>query len=402
MSFVKKSIKSIWKPDTVFSIMASYKKYVEENGKAGATNAIIGSLCDEEGKLVTYKSVFESERSFPDTVRAAYPAGLKGNPEYIEAMKNWVLDGNSNLYSDGIATVGGTGAVFVALDLCLEANEAVLLPEIAWGSYQLMANEFNFDVVNYDVYDIDDMLNKAESIANKQGKLVLVINSPCQNPCGQSLNTDEWKKIVNKLNEIAKKAEVVLVNDIAYIDYAREPKEARKYIQTFDELNENVLVLICASTSKSFSYYGQRLGELIILNKNEKTVEEVEKAAELKVRCTWSTCSNIAMSNVAQVINSYQNEYVDEKKAYIDILYKRAEAFVNEAKEVGLDIYDFKEGFFVTLKFTDENKRDEAHQKLLDNHIYTVKTVKGIRVAICSMPVKEIEGLAKRIKAVIA
>lgn len=401
MSFIKESKKSVWKPDSVFSIMANYKKYTDEFGSAFATNAIIGSLKDEDENLVALETVFKAEANIPSRVKAAYPAGLKGNPEFIEQMKNWILNGNYNYAADGVATVGGSGAVFVGLDMCLDYGQSVLLPEVAWGSYKMMAEEFGFDIVKYDIYDIESMLKKAQDIAKKQGKVLIAINSPCHNPCGKSYTIAEWQKIVDKLNEISEYAEVILLNDVAYIDYAFDPIKAREYIKLFNELNEKVLVLIAASCSKSFTYYGHRLGTLLILNKNEKIVEEVEKGAELKVRCTWSTCNNTAMLSVGDVLKNHKDEYINEKAPYVEMIKKRSSLFMKEADDCHLEYYPYDEGFFVTLKVEDEDLNTKFHEALLNNHIYTVKTVKGIRIAICSMSLKSIEGLAYKIKEVL-
>lgn len=401
MSFIKESKKSIWKPDSVFSIMANYKKYTDEFGKAAATNAIIGSLKDEDENLVSLNTVYDVENKIPNSVKAAYPAGLKGNPEFIEQMKNWILNNNYNYYADALATVGGSGAVFVGLDMCLEYGQSVLLPEIAWGSYKMMADEFGFNIVNYDIYDIDSMLLKAEIIAKSQGKVLIAINSPCHNPCGKSYTLDEWKKIVTKLNEMSEYSEVILLNDVAYIDYAFDPIKAREYIKLFNDLNEKVLVLIASSCSKSFTYYGHRLGALLILNKNEKIVEEVEKGAELKVRCTWSTCNNTAMLTVGEVLKNHSEEFIEEKAKYIDLIKQRAELFIKEADDCKLEYYPYDEGFFVTLKVLDEDLNTKFHEALLNKHIYTVKTVKGIRIAICSMSLDSIKGLAYKLKEVL-
>ena len=401
MGFIKESKKSVWKPDSVFSIMADYKVFTDENGKDAATNAIIGSLKDEDENLVALKTVYDNEEKIAPRIKAAYPAGLKGNPEFIEAMKNWIIDGNYKYYVDGVATCGGSGAVFVGLDMCLEYGESVILPEVAWGSYKMMANEFGFNIISYNIYDVDDMLKKVEEVARKEGKVELVINSPCHNPCGLSYSLDEWNRIVNKLNEVSAYSDVILLNDVAYIDYAFDPKKAREYIGTFNKLNEKVLVLIAASCSKSFSYYGHRLGALLILNRDKGTVEEVEKGAELKVRCTWSTCNNMAMINVTNVLNNHKDEYLAEKAQYIELLRKRADLFLKEAKENGIDVYPYNEGFFITLRFEDEELNARVHEALLKKHIYTVKTVKGIRIAICSMSLKSIKGLCAKIKEVI-
>ena len=40
-------------------------------------------------------------------------------------------------------------------------------------------------------------------------------------------------------------------------------------------------------------------------------------------------------------------------------------------------------------------------KQCMKEHIYTVKVNKGIRVAVCSLPVKKCYGLAKRMKQIL-
>ena len=55
----------------------------------------------------------------------------------------------------------------------------------------------------------------------------------------------------------------------------------------------------------------------------------------------------------------------------------------------------------MTIRYDDNKKRDEDHQKLIDHHIYTIKVNKGIRVGLCSVPLKTVDGLAYKIKELI-
>ena len=49
----------------------------------------------------------------------------------------------------------------------------------------------------------------------------------------------------------------------------------------------------------------------------------------------------------------------------------------------------------------DNAQRDAFHEALMKEHIYTVKVNKGIRVAVCSLPVEKCYGLAKRMKDIL-
>ena len=54
----------------------------------------------------------------------------------------------------------------------------------------------------------------------------------------------------------------------------------------------------------------------------------------------------------------------------------------------------------MTVKVENPEDLDPVHDALMNAHIYTVEVNKGIRVAVCSLPVKKVKGLAARMKAV--
>jgi len=79
-------------------------------------------------------------------------------------------------------------------------------------------------------------------------------------------------------------------------------------------------------------------------------------------------------------------------------LKERADIFVREAEEVNLPIYPYEEGFFITLKIDDQIVKNELHLKLKTLNIFFVNVYGGLRVAICSIPINKVKGLAKRVK----
>lgn len=354
-------------------------------------NATAGCLYDEEGNLFTYKIVAECEKNLPSKQKFAYAASPSGNKEYVNAISKYILEDRIKNNYKTLATPGGTGAVYTSMKLTLDEGDTVILPKIAWGNYNDMVKQLNLNVIRYDVYDLDDLFSKIDSI---DGKVYVLINSPCQNPLGFAYSYEQWQKIINKLNNLNK--EVVLALDIAYIDYASN--EPKKFFELFNNINDNVLVLICASTSKSFSFYGERLGAMIAINNNEELVDKVINLSSRLARAVWSNCNNGAMLTVTEVLNKHYDEYIVERDNAIKMLKTRVNTFISEADECGLVYYPMQDGFFITLKVEDDDYKEELHQRLMDNHIYTLTVNKGIRIAICSIPLNKIHGLARRIK----
>ena len=174
MSFVKESVSQKPIVDTVFTIVKKAKEDKAKSGEDVVVDATIGSLYDEEGKLVALDSVFSSLKNLDNRVLAAYAASFTGNEDFKDRVYQWVLNGNSHLHHEIIATPGGTGAVAMTIQECLDAGQTVILPEIAWGSYNLMAQmnnlqqELNLKVMDRTLVILDIF---AKHASTSEGKL---------------------------------------------------------------------------------------------------------------------------------------------------------------------------------------------------------------------------------------
>lgn len=402
IKFVKKVVDTTPIEDTVFAIVKKAKADKEVYGDQ-VIDATIGSLYDEDGKIVAFESVFNTYDSINKEVKAAYAASFVGNESYRQQVYNWVVaPSGCNLAHSVIATAGGTGAVALTVGEMLDSGETLIIPEIAWGSYKLMATMNQLAVKTYTLFkdngfNVDAFKEVCSEVMAKQGKVVAIINDPCHNPTGYSLTNEEWQQVIEVVNELSKQGPVVLLNDIAYMDFAYDLPHSRDYMKCFDNISENVFVIVAFSCSKSLTSYGLRCGAAILLGKSDKIVRSVEIVFEKAARATWSNIPNAAMDNFTLVTTTHQEAYLKEKAYYVDLLKQRSNIFTSEADACGLKYYPYKEGFFVTLE-VDNETRDKYHELLMANHIFTVKVNQGIRVAICSLPVKKCYGLAKQMK----
>lgn len=407
MSFVKKNVDTTPIEDTVFAIVKKAKEAKAAVGEDNVVDATIGSLYDEEGKIVAFDSVFTPYNAIAKETKAAYASSFVGNDSFRKQVYEWIVGGTgSKLAHSVIATPGGTGAVAITLQEILDENETVIFPEIAWGSYKLMASMDNLQVKTYslfegDHFNIESLKQTCREVMKTQDKLLLVINDPCHNPTGYSLSMEEWKDVVSFLNECGKEVPVVLLNDIAYIDYSYDLDHCRDYIKTFNDFSENVMAVIAFSCSKALTSYGLRCGAAILLAQTEEAVRSVEIVFEKAARATWSNIPNAAMDNFTYVTTTNYDAYMKEKGYYVNLLKERSDIFTIEADACGLSYYPYKEGFFVTVKMNNNDIRDKYHEKLMEQHIYTVKVNKGIRVAVCSLSKDKCKGLAERMKVIL-
>lgn len=408
MPFTKKSADLTPIVDTVFSIVSKAKEDIAANGAENVTDATIGSLYGEDGTLVAYDTVFGHYDAIDHRTKAAYAASFTGNPSYRENVWKWVTDGQKlDMPHSVIATPGGSGAVSMGLTTFLDAGETAVLPEIAWGSYTLMCHENGIQYVTYhnfdgDSFNFDSLREQIEAVKAKQDRVVIVLNDPCHNPTGYSLTFAEWEKLISLLNEEADGCRIILLDDIAYIDYANRPmQDARSYMSLFSRLNENVMVQICFSCSKTLTSYGLRCGAAVVIAQHQEDVRDAEIIMEKKARATWSNIPNAAMDNFVWAVTDGREVFMKEKQKYVDLMKQRSDLFLKEAAECGLETYPYKEGFFVTLRIPDNHVRDLVHEAFMQNHIYTVKVNLGIRVAVCSLPAAKVKGLAGKMKSIM-
>ena len=392
--------------DKVFTAAKAAMDAVAEHGDR-AVNATLGVLVDEGGKLVTFDEVWSTYLNL-DVAKelASYSASFKGEGEYLEELQKWVFRNiDRGFYSDAVATPGGTGAVGSTFKNYLDPGEEILIPHIGWEPYWIMATENEFTVSEYKLFDgegfnLKSFKERSLEIMEKQGKVMAVINDPCHNPTGYSLSMEEWRELAEFLNDLSKRGPVILLNDIAYIDFSYKGVETRKYMELFNNNSENFLVILAFSISKTLTAYGLRTGAQVAISTSKEVVDDFVRANEFTARSMWSNIPKGGMKLLSKIFSQEEhlNKLIAERQGYIDLLRERSDIFLSEAREAGLPMYPYRDGFFVTLKTPEAQEQDRVYKRLKEKLIFTIKVNDGIRVAICSLSKRKIKGLAVRMK----
>lgn len=389
-------------------ISAQAKEAKAKNDKV--IDSTLGSFYYEDGSFSCHETVKKIMDNLKDTEKYSYSAS-KGTAAFENATINWLFQNHEKTFRDSmsikaIPTPGGTGALSNGVNNATEYGETVLIPVPSWGPYVGICESRGRKVEKFSLFkdaafNFEDLKDKADNIIEKQNKLVVIINDPCNNPSGYTMSKDELNQLIDLLNSY-KDVPVVLIYDCAYIDMSNDGFDgSREKLTAFLNANENVMILVAMSYSKSFFVYGQRLGAQVIVSKNANEVMEFYNAANFFARNTWSNCNKAGVSLVEKIGSSQENidAVKNEINKVVNILDERAKLFISEAKEIGLKYYPFNSGFFVTLPC---NNTDLVLDKLVEEeNIFLIPVQKGIRVAICSNTMDELKGLAKRIKKVI-
>lgn len=385
---------SMWprKKDIIFNLSERAQKAERAIGKDNVINATIGALMDDEGKLITMETVYNEYKSLENKDISAY-AALEGQPDYLEAVKKICFKGYlPEGYVKAVASPGGSGAIKLATWNYTNEGDEVLTSDWFWSPYVSITEEIGRKVATYKLFDENNNFNfnsfKEEflRISSKQERIFTILNTPAHNPTGYSVSDDEWDKILNLSKEVAKDKDkkIILFVDIAYIDFAKDDDGSRKFFSKFSNLPENVLVIVGFSMSKGFTAYGMRMGAAICITSCENVAEEFYYACVHSCRANWSNCNRGAMTLLSNIVKDQHKlkTYTEEKNIHKEMLNKRAEIFVKEAKKVGLPILPYRDGFFISIPCDNPM---EVSEELTKDNVYAVPLKMGIRFAICAV-----------------
>ena len=241
--------------DIIFAASKAAVAKAAEIGADKVTNATIGAILDEEGKLVCLPTVEKVLRSLPTDELIAY-APISGLPDYLEAVLTATF-GTSRPegYMAAVATAGGTGVIHHSIWNYTDAGEVVLTSDWYWGPYNVLCKDMGRTLETYKMLDADNNYNlpalkiKVNEILARQNNLLLVINTPAHNPTGYSLTDNDIEGVIACLKEATAGTNktAILLLDIAYIDYAGEKEEVRKFFKKLSNLPENILTIVAYS-----------------------------------------------------------------------------------------------------------------------------------------------------------
>lgn len=394
--------------DAIFEANAACKEAVKEFGAEKVTNATIGTVLDDAGKLSVLPTVEKVWREMEMINFTSY-APISGTADYREAVQDLIFSHSFHVgFSSSVATSGGTGAIHHAIANYAERGDSVLTSDWCWGTYKVICAETGknletFKLFNDDLtgFNIQAFADKVEELLKIQKSLLIILNTPAHNPTGYALSGEEWDKVVEIIKtHAAKGKKITLLVDVAYIDFAGEKKDTWFFMNKFEKLPANVLILVAYSMSKSYTLYGQRTGALAAFSTDKDVIQEFEETNKWSCRATWSNINCGAQNLLVELYKNknLRTELESDQAKLRDFVKSRAEIFVGEAKTCGLKIVPYKGGFFIAVPA--ENPKAVC-EKLHDDLIFAVPLKLGVRVAVCSMPSEKIHGVAEKIKTAI-
>jgi aromatic-amino-acid transaminase len=352
-------------------------------------NATIGAALNDDGKLAVLETAAKAVRATEEGVWAAY-APISGSPAFLNAVMDDMFAREPSMRACAIATAtpGGTGALKQALSNYLEAGQAMLTTSFYWGPYQTLADEAGCRVDTFNMFTETGGLDVAAldvALAKQiaaQGRVLLFLNDPCNNPTGYSMTKAEWREVCTCLQKHAAHGPIALLVDTAYIAYGAGDSLA--FLEELRPLLGHVALLFAWSASKTFTMYGLRVGAIIACLPDEKERAMTEAAFSYSCRGTWSNCNAGGLAAISKLMTDpeLRASCTKDRDAVKQVLFERVRVFNELAKPKGLKYPTYEGGFFVTV-FRDDAAEHALRMK--DSGVFVVPQKGALRVALCSV-----------------
>lgn len=390
--------------DAIFGASGAANEAAKKFGAAKVTNATIGAILDDAEKLACIPTMEKVFRALPISDCIAY-APISGLPGYLDAVVDLTFaDQKPEGYYASVATAGGTGAIHHAIANYSERGDQVLTADWFWGPYNVLCQEAGRKLATYTLFDeaqnfnIRSFTDKVEELLKVQDSLLIIINTPAHNPTGYSLSEHDWEQVLDVCRTQAKSGtkKISILVDIAYIDYAGEKNETRRFMKQFGNLPANILTMFAFSMSKGYTMYGQRTGAIIGLSSSKEVIDEFANVNKFTSRATWSNINRGAMTVLTQIQQdkALLQQFEAERAAYYQMIRDRAAIFMQEAQGCGLKALPYKAGFFLSIPSSDPKA---VCNKLHDDLIFAVPLKLGVRIAVCAVPAAKMKGMAQKV-----
>lgn len=396
--------------DKIFAANAAAVKAAAQFGADNVVNATIGSILDDQGRLVCLPTAAKVFRELPLEEICNY-APIAGTADYLEAAINVTFgEHRPEGYIKAVATAGGTGALHHTIWNYSSLGDTVLTADWFWAPYRTLCEEAMRKLETFTLFDdarnfnVEAFEAKTSALLSKQDNLIIILNTPANNPTGYSISDDEWDCIIRVLKKAVQNSDknIILVIDIAYIDYAGEKSTCRAFMKKLGGLPPNILTVLSFSMSKGYTMYGQRTGAVICVSTSEEAANEFSNINQVTSRATWTSINRGCMKLLVTIYQdpSLQAALEKERTQYYNMIKERADIFLREAKEVNLATLPYDAGFFLVVP---AQNTDAVCTKLYSDNIFAVPLAKAVRIAVCAISATKLTGMAGKIaKAITA
>jgi aspartate/methionine/tyrosine aminotransferase len=314
----------------------------------------------------------EAEKAALDAgVPAIYP-DIYGRAELKHEISRFVklflnLDVSTDCCIPTVGSMQGSFASFMTLNRMHKDRGHTLLINPGFPVHMQQLRILGIETVTFDVYNYrgDKLRDKLESVL-ESGKISTILYSNPNNPSWICFTEKELAII----GEMADKYDVIVIEDLAYfgMDFRKDYSQpgVPPYQPTVANYTENYVLLI--SSSKVFSYAGQRIGMMVISPKIYDTEApdllrfyKFSKVGHAMIFGTLYSLSSgtahtpqYALTAILKAANDGEFNFIDDVKEYGEKAHIMKKYFTDNGFHIVYDKDEDKpiaDGFYFTFSY---------------------------------------------------
>ena len=328
----------------------------------------------------------DAEKKALDEGYAALYPDLDGLPKLKVEMSRFIknfLDIDVSLVNciPTVGSINGCYAIFMVAGRMDAKKDTILYVDPGFPVHKQLAKMIGLKQAAFDVYEYrgDKLRNKLESFLKEDNISIILYSNP-NNPSWICFNEEELKII----GELATKYDVVVAEDLAYfaMDFRKDLSNPGRppFQATVAKYTDNYVLMI--STSKVFSYAGQRVGLLAISDKLFKSNHDGllrfypnsnfgHSFVHGTVYSTTAGTSHSAQHGIAallKAVNEGEYNYIEDMKEYGKRAKIMKKLFTGNGFKIVYDKdidEDIADGFYFTISYP-----GFTGEKLIEELIY--------------------------------
>ena len=304
-------------------------------------------------------------------VPSKYPM-IEGVKELKEEVSRFVkLFLNIDVSTEGcIPSVGsmmGSMATFMVANRNDHTKEGTLFIDPGFPVQKQQVKVLGHEYCSFDIYDYrGEKLRKKLLSYLKTGRVSSILYSNPNNPSWICFTEEELQII----GELATKFDAIVIEDLAYfgMDFRKDFSKPGQppYQPTVANYTDNYVLLI--SSSKAFSYAGQRVGMMVISDKLfNRTYPDLKRyyssigfgysiiyGALYALSAGVSHSAQYGLAGILKVVNSGEYNYIEDVKEYGEKAKIMKKIFLDNGFKIVYDMdidQPIADGFYFTFSY---------------------------------------------------
>lgn len=386
--------------DPILGLLTQYREDTNPN----KVDLGVGVYKDESGHTPILKCVKRAEALRLESEDTKVYIGPTGSAQFNTLMTELAFGKDHAALLAGrirtVSTPGGTGALRVAADFIqrCKPGATIWVSDPTWANHTGLFETAGLTVKTYPYYDYDSKSIKFDEMltclkqVNEQD--VVLLHACCHNPSGADLNQSQWDQVIDV---IANRGCMPLI-DMAYQGFGDGVDQDAYGVRAMAAKVDNML--LCASCSKNFGLYRERIGSCSLIAKDAAQADISLSVMLYAIRCIYSMPPAHGAAIVETILGSdeLKSQWLDELKVMRDRINGNRAVLVEKLHALGVN-RDF--GFISDEKGMFSFLGISAEQVSRLKQDYSIYMVDSSRISIAGISSTNVDYLAKSIADVL-